>query len=52
MSIPFAHAGHWLASLAYAVPVIVLVGWLGVTKVKEAMARRRGRKPTTDASPD
>ena len=38
----FAHAGHWLANLAYAAPVIVLVGWLGVARVKEAMANRRG----------
>jgi hypothetical protein len=52
MSIPFAHAGHWLASVAYAAPVIVLVGWIGVTKAKEAAARRRGRKPTVDANPD
>ncbi len=33
-----AHAGHWLAGLAYAAPVLALVAWLGVAKVKE---RRR-----------
>ncbi len=38
----FAHAGHWLVNLAYAAPVIGLLGWVGVVKVKEAAARRRG----------
>ena len=37
-----AHAGHWLANLAYAAPVIVLVGWLGVVRAREALAARRG----------
>jgi hypothetical protein len=44
-----AHAGHWFASLAYAAPVIVLMGWLGVVKVKEAKRRRRG-EPSMDDS--
>ena len=38
----FAHAGHWLASLAYAAPVVVLVGWLGVLKVRDMREQRRG----------
>jgi hypothetical protein len=37
-----AHAGHWLASLAYAAPVVVLVGWMGVVKLKDNRARKRG----------
>jgi hypothetical protein len=37
-----AHAGHWIANLAYAAPVIGLLGWLGVVKVKESRARKRG----------
>ena len=41
-----AHAGHWLAGLAYAAPVIVLAGWLAVVKVKD----RRG--PGASAGPD
>jgi len=51
MSIPFAHAGHWLASLAYAAPVIALVAWLGVVKAREALARRRGEAPSASDSP-
>jgi hypothetical protein len=40
--IVFAHAGHWLAGLAYAAPVIVLAGWLGVVKVKDRRTRHAG----------
>ena len=40
--VPFAHAGHWLASVAYAAPVLVLVGWMGVAKARDLRARRRG----------
>ncbi len=43
----FAHAGHWLANVAYAAPVLVLVGWLGVVRVKERFTgRRQGGEPT------
>ena len=45
----FAHAGHWLANLAYAAPVIALVGWLGYVKVREAFGRRDvDKQPTHD----
>ena len=37
-----AHTGHWLLNLAYAAPVIVLVGWLGFVRAREALAARRG----------
>ncbi|MEA2141775.1 MAG: hypothetical protein QOI64_205 [Solirubrobacteraceae bacterium] len=37
----FAHAGHWLASLAYAAPVLVLLGWMAVLKVRDIRERRR-----------
>jgi hypothetical protein len=45
-----AHAGHWLLNLAYAAPVIVLVGWLGVVRAREALATRRGvrKEPQRD----
>jgi len=39
----FAHAGHWLVSLAYAAPVIGLLGWLAVLKLRDVRAQRRGR---------
>ena len=37
--LPLAHAGHWLVSAAYFVPVLAFVIWLSVVTVKE---RRRG----------
>ena len=37
-----AHAGHWLLNVSYAAPVIVLVGWLGYVRAKDAVANRRG----------
>jgi hypothetical protein len=37
----FAHAGHWLAGVAYAAPVFVLLGWMGVVRLKDNRARRR-----------
>ena len=33
-----AHAGHWLASLIYVVPVLGLVGYLGWQRLRD---RRR-----------
>jgi hypothetical protein len=36
---PIAHAGHWLTSIAYFVPVIGFLIWLGITQYRE---RRRG----------
>lgn len=37
----FAHAGHWLAGVAYAAPVFILMGWLGVVRIKDRRAARR-----------
>jgi hypothetical protein len=36
---PLAHAGHWLAQVAYALPLVLVVVALVVSKVRE---RRRG----------
>ena len=33
-----AHAGHWLVNVVYAGPVLVIVGWLAWTTLRE---RRR-----------
>jgi hypothetical protein len=37
---PFAHAGHWLAQLAYLVPLAVLVAMILIGKRRERHARR------------
>ena len=41
MTFLIAHAGHWLTSIAYFVPVVAFLVWLGVTQIRE---RRRGRQ--------
>jgi hypothetical protein len=40
----FAHAGHWAVGLAYAAPVLVLLGWLGVVRLRDSRARRRAAR--------
>ena len=39
MTLPLAHAGHWLADLLYVLPVLVVVGWIAV---RALMDRRSG----------
>jgi hypothetical protein len=36
----FAHAGHWLPQLLYMVPVAVMAGAVGWTKLKERRNKR------------
>jgi hypothetical protein len=31
MTLPIAHAGHWLTTIAYFLPVVGFLGWLAVT---------------------
>jgi hypothetical protein len=40
MTIPIAHAGHWLVTIAYFLPVIGFMARLGVTQLKERRKRR------------
>jgi hypothetical protein len=35
VTLPLAHAGHWLAQLIYAGPVLVVVGALVVQKIRD-----------------
>jgi len=37
----FAHAGHWIVSVAYAAPVVGLLLWLAVVKVRDMRSQRR-----------
>ena len=34
-----AHAGHWAVNLAFALPAVIFIGWLGWITIKD---RRRG----------
>lgn len=44
MSAPLAHFGHWYHSLLYAAPLILLLGWMAVDRVR-ARRRRGPRRP-------
>ena len=48
MTPPLAHAGHWLAQIAYLAPLIVLIGLLIAGKLR---ARRAFTLPTTRITP-
>jgi hypothetical protein len=37
----FAHAGHWLLDLLYAAPLLIMVGLLGVARLRERRSRSR-----------
>jgi hypothetical protein len=40
MAMVIAHAGHWLVNLAYILPVLAFLVWLGLATLKE---RRKDR---------
>jgi hypothetical protein len=33
--IVLAHAGHWAVNLAFALPAIVFIGWLGFITIRD-----------------
>ena len=35
----FAHAGHWLTGIAYFLPVICFLVWLGIVQLRERRSR-------------
>jgi hypothetical protein len=37
--IVFAHAGHWLPQLLYLAPVVVMLGAVGIGKLRERRNR-------------
>jgi uncharacterized membrane protein YtjA (UPF0391 family) len=41
---PFAHACHWLAQVAYLLPLVVLVVMLVVGRVRERRGRRDAQR--------
>jgi hypothetical protein len=41
---PLAHAGHWLAQVAYVVPLLLVVIALAVSKVRERRAGPEARE--------
>jgi len=45
MSLPLAHAGHWYQSVLYAAPLILLLVWMVVDRLRRGRGRRRGGRP-------
>ena len=50
MTLPIGHAGHWLTTVAYFLPVVAFLGWLAVTQIRERRnserrAAEREREP-------
>ena len=41
-----AHAGHWLVNVAYFVPVVGFLVWLGYVQVKQRREDRRAERPS------
>ena len=37
-----AHAGHWIASLIYVIPIAALIGYLGWQNLRDRRRRRDG----------
>ena len=49
--VPIAHAGHWLVNLLYLVPLVVVIGMLMVSSLRDRRAEAaEGIAP--DAPPD
>lgn len=40
-----AHAGHYLTTIAYFLPVVAFVVWLIVTQIRERRRERGGAAP-------
>jgi hypothetical protein len=54
MTPPIAHFGHWYVDLLYLAPLLVVLGALGLSSLRD---RRRGpaaprSKPADDEAPD
>ncbi len=47
--LPLAHAGHWAIYVLYAVPVLIVLGSIVVTVVRD---RRRGPDDPEPSAPD
>jgi hypothetical protein len=45
MSFQIAHAGHWLTTIAYFLPVVAFLVWLAVTQIRERRLKDGGSQP-------
>jgi uncharacterized membrane protein SirB2 len=37
-ALPLAHAGHWLVNVLYLVPLVIVVGMLAVSSIRDRRA--------------
>jgi hypothetical protein len=56
-ALPIAHAGHWIANLLYLVPLLIVVGMLAISSIRDrraeaAEAAAGGGTPPPDAAAD
>ena len=51
MTVPFAHAGHWIESIVYLVPILGFGCWLGITTIRDRRERRREEENDPGAGP-
>jgi hypothetical protein len=47
MTLPIAHAGHWLVNLLYLAPLVFVIAALGWQSLRD---RRRGTGPRSEPS--
>ena len=48
--LPIAHAGHWAIYILYAVPVVIVLGSIAVTMIRDHRARRAAGERGNHAS--
>jgi hypothetical protein len=48
VTLPLAHAGHWLAQLLYFAPVLAVGGWIALQSLRD---KRRGEDGGEEEQP-
>jgi hypothetical protein len=44
-----AHLGHWYVQLAFAVPALIVIGYIARDSLRRRWRERRGERPDADA---
>jgi hypothetical protein len=44
-----AHLGHWYVQLAFAVPALIVIGYIARDSLRRRWRERRGGRPDADA---
>jgi hypothetical protein len=51
MTLPIAHAGHWIADLLYLLPLAIALGFLGVQAIRDRNDEEAERSQPADEPP-